>query len=68
MMDTGKGSFSDQVAGKRVVSIGGKLTPTGAEIIGERNDKQTEELTRGLISILCGNDDDERRVEDNHTV
>lgn len=41
-MNTEKNRFNNQVAGKRIVSIGGRITPTGAEIIAARNDKKTE--------------------------
>ncbi len=63
MMNTEKSKFNDQVAGKRVVSIGGRITPSGAEIIAARNDKRTEEITREIISILCGDDDNDGRGE-----
>ena len=51
--DVEKSRFIDHVVGKRIIKYNEKLTPTGAEIIAVRNAKKTEELTKGLISILC---------------
>ena len=65
LTNTEKNKFNDQIAGEKIVSIGGIITPSGAEIIAARNDKKTEEITRGIISILCGNDDVDSQFDDN---
>ena len=65
--DVEKSTFINQVVGKRIIKYNGKLTPTGAEIIEIRNAKKTEELTKGLISILCEDVDNSGRHSDSHT-
>lgn len=49
-------TFTDQVVGRRVVAINGKITPTGWDVISERRDREIEAATKALISAQHGTD------------